>query len=169
MNDNNPFRNCRKKYIIEYNFKDLTKIINNEDEAILYSDKYYEPLNDLIERLENFIRNEKEIISHNFIQYDANKVNDFKKEFYHIVWNIYKDFDNTEYDKYFEQFVDDPINDMQGAARCLHNIPVQWNNLISLGNMILSFDDKGRKFDSFNSKCNWLDTKSMYDYLENMS
>ena len=99
--------------------------------------------------------------SDTYIQYNKKIINDIKKKYYNILWEIYKErYGTSKYDAYFEKFADNPLNDMQGAARCIDNIPFNWVNVNNLGYDLLSFDHLGRKFKSFRDKCDYLDKEA---------
>jgi len=161
-------RNCKVMWTKKFVFPDCTEI-TDEYEAILYYDKYYEILDNLKKRFFEYVNSElyEFNLDHDkFEKYNKDIINNFKKEYYNILWNIHKDFSNHNkidkcpYDEFFEKFANNPENDMQGAARCIHNMPYNWNNLKILGDELLAFDDKGRRFMSFNAKCNFLDEEN---------
>lgn len=153
-------RNCKVVWTKKFVFPDDTEIIDDY-EAFLYSDKYYEKIQGIQKRLNNYIEKyQAECVSNIYLQYEKEIINDIKKKYYCLLWDIYKDAKLNEFDKYFEIFVNNPENDMQGAARCLNHVPYKWNALIDLGEQIISFDNEGKKFLSFRDKCNYIDNYS---------
>ena len=154
--ENRIFRNCERQYITKYVFQDKTEIFD-KTEAVLYSDKYYESLNKLYSELNNYIVNPLSI-TQDYKQYDKYIINNFKKDFYNILWNIFKDYyGESRYNKYFEKFANNPENDMEGAARCLNSFPFKWNLVNYIGIILLSFDHLGRYFGTFKGKCDFWD------------
>ena len=149
-------KNCEIKYLTIYHFGDQTQIID-KDEAIIYSSKYYDKLDKLYMDLSEYTITPLSVTQF-YKQYDKDIINNFKKDFYNILWEIFKErYGKSQYDEYFEKFVNNPENDMQGAARCIHNVPFNWNLVNWIGIILLSFDHLGRYFGTFPAKCNYLD------------
>lgn len=165
--ENRILRNCEKQYIVKYVFPDTTETFN-KDEAMLYSDKYFERIYDIQKRFIDYIYDDKNKIEDNnqYIKYDKDIVNNFKKEYYKLLWELFFErFGSSKYDEYFKKFADNPENDMLGAARCVNNIPFEWISFIELGRELISCDHIGRKFNSFRAKCNYIE-EEYYSQLE---
>ena len=166
--ENRILRNCEKQYITKYVFPDTTETFD-KNEAMLYSDKYFERVYDIQTKFIDYIYDDKNKLDDNneyYTQYDKNVINTFKKEYYKLLWELFFErFGISKYDKYFERFVNNPENDMLGAARCVNNIPFEWISFIELGRELISCDHLGRKFNSFNAKCDFIE-EEYYSRLE---
>lgn len=154
-------------YIFDDNVDEDIQPTKLKDERLakIYN-KYIVVLKDLYEEFYDYFKplfNKHYIKGYeNMIQCDKETIDKFKFRFYHILYDIYKDvYGHDSLDEWFLKFVDNVDNDMQGAARCVNNIEKLHLNLLNdLGYTILSFDHKGRWFESFRDKCYYLDKEN---------
>lgn len=156
-------KNYQIKLIEKYVFPDTTEIFD-KSEAEIY-DSFFKEINDLYVKFIDYIIDKKNKLSSyiekEYLQCDKDIILDFKKKYYNILWRVFKSrYGESKYDEYFEKFINNPERDMEGAARCVYNIPYNWVNLNNFGYDILSCDNEGRKFDSFHHKCSFIDDEN---------
>ena len=126
--------------------------------------EYYKQLQYIFEDLNDFILYRKQEVTNEYVQYDKEKVLEFKKKIYNILREIYRDINgnNTSYEeKYFNEFVDNPENDLSYAQRCFFDLNIGFVTLSKIGDIVLSFSNDGKKFPYYGDKCYYLEKHSL--------